>query len=172
VLQGDEEGISSPEEAIAVLCDRAISESCDGARGMVYTSDGWVESPTDEQVLSSLRLEFDELRQATEALKRKNDKVESKLKVVNGGYVKLIDKCTEEMQQVLDATKNALIEQSVYKMLQSQERVGGADRIEKRQEDVKRLQALEAELQKQYGDLMVERRRKMVLASASVRHGS
>jgi pre-mRNA-splicing factor CDC5/CEF1 len=172
VLQGDEEGISSPEEAIAVLCDRAISASRDGAKGMVYTSGGWVESPTDEQVLSSLRLEFDELRQATEALKRKNDKVESKLKVVNGGYVKLTDKCTEEMQQVLDATKNALIEQSVYKMLQSQERVGGADRIEKRQEDVKRLQALEAELQKQYGDLMVERRRKMVLASASVRHGS
>jgi hypothetical protein len=29
---------------------------------------------------------------------------------------------------------------------------------------------MEAELQKQYGDLMVERRRKMVLASASVRN--
>jgi pre-mRNA-splicing factor CDC5/CEF1 len=169
VLQSDE-GVSSPEEAITVLCDRAISASREGAKGMVYTTVGWVESPTQDQIVASLQLEFDELRQATEALKKKNDKVETKLKVVNGGYAKLADKCTEEMQQVLDATKNAHIEQAVYRMLQSQERLGGADRIEKRQEDVKRLQSMEAELQKQYGDLMVERRRRMVLASASVRH--
>jgi pre-mRNA-splicing factor CDC5/CEF1 len=169
VLQGDD-GVSSPEEAIAVLCDRAISVSREGAKGMVYTHGGWVESPTQDQIVASLQLEFDELRQATEALKKKNDKVETKLKVVNGGYAKLADKCTEEMQQVLDATQNAKIEQAVYRMLQSQERLGGADRIEKRQEDVRRLQSMEAELQKQYGDLMVERRRRMVLASASVRH--
>jgi pre-mRNA-splicing factor CDC5/CEF1 len=168
VLQSDD-GVSSPEEGIALLCDRAISASREGAKGMVYTTGGWVESPTQDQIVASLQLEFDELRQATDALKKKNDKVETKLKVVNGGYAKLADKCTEEMQQVLDGTKTAKIEQGVYRMLQSQERLGGADRIEKRQEDVRRLQSLEAELQKQYGDLMVERRRRMVLASASVR---
>jgi hypothetical protein len=167
--QDTNQEVSSPEEAIAVLCDRAIAASRDGAESMMYTEEGWVESPTQEDVVSSLKLEFDGLRQATEALRKKNDKIEAKLKVMNGGYAKIDDRCTQEMRQTIDAIKNARIELSVYRMLQSQEQRGGSERVEQLQEDVKRLQSLEAELQKQYGDLMVERRRRIALANASVR---
>jgi hypothetical protein len=142
---------------------------------MVRTEEGWVESPTDGQVAASLRLEFEQLRQATESLRKRNDKAEAKLKVVNGGYARVADKCERDAREALDAVRSARIERAVYASLQSQEARGGSLRVERLEDDVRRLQSLEAELQRRYGDLVVERRRRAAVqargASGSPRQG-
>ena len=163
----ESERVSDPEAALQLLSHEAIQASRKGARDLVFTENGWVTADSDEVVLASLRMEFEELQKATEALRKRNDKLESKLKVVNGGYAKLADKCSEGILQAFAATQNARIEQAVYRMLQAHEQRGGAERVDRLLGDVQRLQSVEAALQQSYGELVVERRRRMVLESAN-----
>ena len=160
------------DSAVAVLSDGCREASTAGAHGMVYVKGkGWADASAksddaDAETLSSLRLEFETLKAATEALRRKNDKQEAKLGVVNGGYAKRSDKCGEETLRSYADLQNAVIEQSVYRMLQSQEQRGGADRIERLKREVASLRDDEAALQKEYGELVVEKRRLVVKAKS------
>ena len=131
---------------------------------MVYLPDGrgWINDASDKERIDSLRYEFTTLQEATAVLKKKNDKVSSKLQVMNGGYMKRADKLRDDMLQTHSEIENSKIEESVYKTLQSHETQGGANRIHRLQEEIKELRTAEAVLQKKYGDLVVKKRRLQV----------
>jgi hypothetical protein len=154
-------------DAFLVLSELNRRSSSDGAQGMVYNGNGWSKANSDGETLVSLRLELGTLQEATAALHKKNNKTESKLNVVNGGYVKRSDKLGEEILNSYAATDNLKIEQVVYERLQSFEQRGGADRIEHVNKEVETLKREEAGLQEKYGSLIVEKRRLMMKLKAS-----
>lgn len=154
-------------DAFLVLSELNRRSSSDGAQGMVYNGNGWSKANSDGETLVSLRLELGTLQEATAALRKKNNKTESKLNVVNGGYVKRSDKLGEEILNSYAATDNLKIEQVVYERLQSFEQRGGADRIEHVNKEVETLKREEAGLQEKYGSLIVEKRRLMMKLKAS-----
>jgi len=154
----------SHDTALALLADECSKSSRQGAEGIAYVQNEWIACPekSNRETLLSLKLEFDTLKAAADALKKKNDKLEAKLGVVNGGYLKRSEQCGEEIFRSFGDLQDAKIEESVYRMLQKQESRGGADRIERLQREVDRLKASEAALQKEYGDLTLEKRRQQL----------
>jgi len=156
-------------DALDYLARINVQASLDGANGMIYTKKGWISasSASKKQLIESLELEFDTLQEATESLKKKNDKLQSKLAVVNAGYEKRADKLSQDILDKFAEVQNARIEHSVYKMLQDQEIPGGQSRIDQLMEENAALRKLEASLQREYGDLVVEKRRLAVQLNRS-----
>jgi len=107
----------------------------------------------------SLEKEFECLQRVTAALRKKNDKLESKLGVKNGGYMK---RSTTLQTQILDdfaQYQNSTIEQHVFQNLAWHEQQGASMRIDRLKEDLEQLESMEAQEQKQYGDLVLEKKR-------------
>jgi pre-mRNA-splicing factor CDC5/CEF1 len=152
----------SNDEAVQLLAEINTTTRTNGASGMIYRQDGWTHAKETSDNVDSLRLEFETLQEATDALRKKNDKLESKLSVINGGYTKRANKFREDILQNFAELQNARIEESVYRTLQSHEVQGGTNRIDSLTEDVAGLRREEAAMQKRYGDLVVEKRRKAV----------
>ena len=109
---------------------------------------------TEENQLTSLASEFDTLQEATSALRKKNEKAESKLAIMTGGYAKRSKVITAEILQMYGDLKNAIIEEAVYTDLREKEERGSVMRIDKLRTDIKKLKQDEAELQKVYQELL------------------
>jgi hypothetical protein len=129
------------------------------ANDLVFINGSWQEATEQSDRLASLKAQFTALDSATKELRKANDKAENKLTLAHGGYSKRSRALRDEILATVGATQNALIEQTIFEQLQRQESSGGAARIEKLEEEVKHLKSLEASLQKEYGDLRIERRR-------------
>jgi hypothetical protein len=113
--------------------------------------------------IESMRNEYDMLAEVTQKLKKKNDKVANKLHIKNGGYMK---RCTELQDQIKQWHKKLLesqTEEIVYKTLQSQEVVGYQQRVDQLQKQIQSLRTIESQLQKEYGNIIIEKRRKKVV---------
>lgn len=157
--------VSDQDGAEALIKQACCHVSANEQNSTVYTKVGWQDSK--EAVLESLRLEFDTLQKAVGALQKKNDKIESKLSVVTGGYNKRATKLNEEVLESFSTLQNARIEEYVYNELYKQELQGGANRIEALQNDIMTLKKIEGSLQKEYGDLVIEKRRLLVNSKTS-----
>ena len=155
-------------EDTAALLEITRQASAEGASGMVYTVDGWIEAASNDDIVASLRLEIETLQNATEVLRKRNDKAEAKLTVVNGGYAKRTAVLGEQIVTLHSDIDNSQIEQSVYEMLRAYESAGGMDRLESLKGEVERLRKEEGELQRRYGTLVVEKRRALMKSSASL----
>lgn len=116
----------------------------------------------DEQV-DKLQDEFNALAEAIKALRKQNDKMEQKLSIKNGGYVKRCSEFNDTILKNFAEIQNSKIEESVYKNLMGHEQRGMTVRIEKLQDEIQELQSIEARLQKQYGDLSHEKNRHKIL---------
>jgi hypothetical protein len=165
-LLGDEKA-SSRDDAVLFLARENEQARKEGASDMLYKDGAWSQSKGSGANIDSLRLEFETLQEATEAMRKKNDKLESKLSVMNGGYSKRAEKFREDILQNFGDLQNARIEQSVYQTLQSHEVQGGINRIEGLKQDIAGLRGEEALLQKRYGDLVIEKRRKAVKSNSA-----
>ena len=121
-----------------------------------------------QKEIESLKFEFIILKEATDVLRKKNEKGETKLAVVHGGYSKRAAKVRSDTLQCYMELQNALIEEDVYRTLQSQEVSGAASRIEKLKEEIANIEADEATMQKRYSDLLVEKRRLAKRKASSV----
>jgi pre-mRNA-splicing factor CDC5/CEF1 len=165
-LLGDEKA-SSRDDAVLFLARENEQARKEGASDMLYKDGAWSQSKGSGANIDSLRLEFETLQEATEAMRKKNDKLESKLSVMNGGYSKRAEKFREDILQNFADLQNARIEESVYQTLQSHEVQGGINRIEGLKQDIAGLRGEEALLQKRYGDLVVEKRRKVVKSNSA-----
>jgi pre-mRNA-splicing factor CDC5/CEF1 len=152
----------STEEALCILSDINSKASQCGAENMVYGSKGWCQSNSPSDLEDSMRLEAETLAQATEIVKRKNDKLESKLGLITGGYAKRAEKLGGNIMQSFSNLNNATIEEYVYRMLQVNETQGGTGRIESLKLEITRLRKQEACLQQKYSELIVEKRRLQV----------
>ena len=159
-----DEKASSREEAMEFLSRETMQARLPD---VVYAESGWIEPKGDTDRIESLRLEFASLKEATEALRKKNDKVDSKLGVMTGGYVKRAAGLKQDILQTFAQVQNSRIEESVYSMLRSDEVKGGQLRIERLQKEIGSLRKVEAELQKRYGELLVEKRRAAVVLNST-----
>jgi hypothetical protein len=144
------------EHAKELLLAETIKAIEAGKSSSVFTGDGWVPA-TRETELQSLALEFDTLQEATSALRKKNDKAESKLAVLTGGLVKRAETIHAELLQTYGEIQNATIEHVVYAQLQSQEELGAVKRMDQLRAGIARLQQDEAQLYEVYQDLMAKR---------------
>lgn len=163
---GDQKA-SSRDGAILFLARENEQARKEGSSDMVYLDGAWSQPKGPSDHIDSLRLEFETLQEATGALRKKNDKLESKLSVMNGGYSKRAEKFREDILQNFAELQNSRIEESVYRTLQSHEVQGGANRIESLKQDIAGLRGEEAIFQNWYGDLVVEKRRMVVNSSTS-----
>uniref|UniRef100_A0A7S0PSY6 Pre-mRNA splicing factor component Cdc5p/Cef1 C-terminal domain-containing protein n=1 Tax=Asterionellopsis glacialis TaxID=33640 RepID=A0A7S0PSY6_9STRA len=128
---------------------------------MLYLSNENVQASTQGASSKTLALEkeFECLQRATATLRKKNDKLESKLGVKNGGYTK---RSTTLQTQILDdfaQYQNSTIEQHVFQNLAWHEQQGASMRMDRLKEDLEQLESMEAQEQKQYGDLVLEKKR-------------
>jgi pre-mRNA-splicing factor CDC5/CEF1 len=151
------------EEALTFLAEENARVAEESASTMVYLEGGgWSEAKSDRERNDSLRLELETLQEVTAAIKKKNDKLESRLSVMNGGYIKRGEKLRSEILQSISDLEKANIEEAVYRQLLSQEVAGGTNRVNRLKKEILELKKQEAALQKRYGDLVVEKRRLQV----------
>ena len=155
-----EEKASNEGESMEFLAQQNSQLSSQNASDKVYVKGGWNDS--SKATLESLNLEFETLKDAAEELRKKNEKTQAKIAVVHGGYTKRAGKIRSDALQSHMDLQNAIIEEEVYRTLQSQERTGAVNRIEKLKEEIAWLEGDEAAMQKKYSDLLVEKRRLMV----------
>jgi len=119
----------------------SISQQQDGAAATAaFDGTSWKEEPTKEDRIAGMTKELQVLKQATTALKQQNEKVQSKLGVLNGGFVKRAESLALESKQVHDDRLNAVIEESVYNQLYENERMGGMQRLQELRQEVNDLQ--------------------------------
>jgi pre-mRNA-splicing factor CDC5/CEF1 len=140
---------------------RAVGEvSREGAAKLFYDEEkGCFVEGGDE--LEALKTEFETIREAAMVLRRKNDKISTKLGVKNGGYAKRTKTLQDDILQKFALTQNHKIEVSVFSSLADMENRGATQRTEALQEELTALEAQEAKMQKQYGDLLLEKKRLM-----------
>jgi pre-mRNA splicing factor component len=165
VLQ--ERKASNRDEARTFLLNENIRVSLDGASKMVFLPErGWIDTPSDQDRIDSMRYELQVLQEATAALKKKNDKVAAKLAVTNGGYSKRAEKFQAEIAQHASDLEQAKRDEILYQALHKNEIEGGNHRLEQWNQQIKALRVVEAALQKEYGSLLVEKRRLRVAGAA------
>lgn len=128
-----------------------------------YTDSGWSSNPSTR--LASLKMEWEILVDATVSLRKKNLKSETKHNLVTGGYAKRASTLHSGVLDTFAAWRNSGIEEVVYSALQEHERRGALSRTDKLKAEIKALKAVEANLQREYGDLAVRRRRQQVKES-------
>ena len=106
-----------------------------------------------------MRMEFETLQDATECLRKRNDKLESKLSIKHGGYSKRAEALRHGILHKFAELGNAKIETDVFNSLRCHEVRGSARRIERLREEIAKLEEDETIAQKRYGDLLLEKKR-------------
>ncbi|CAJ1957022.1 unnamed protein product [Cylindrotheca closterium] len=142
-------------EDAQILLDEEILKACGApqlAKEVFVAGKGWTNA-TDETKLQSLIDEYDTFQEATSALRKRNEKIESKIIVLAGGYAKRAEALSAEMSNSYGELRNLIIEESVYKGLQVHEEKGAVQRIDRLRADIHRLQKDEPRLQSMYEEL-------------------
>jgi len=116
-----------------------------------------------DETVDKLQDEFHALAEAIKGLRKHNDKMEQKLSIKNGGYMKRCSAFNDTILKNFAEIQNSRIEESVYKNLMGHEQRGITVRLEKLRDEIQELQSIEAKLQKEYGDLSHEKNRHKIL---------
>jgi hypothetical protein len=123
----------------------------------VYVGDGrWIQK-TEKSQCQSHSIEFDALQEGISALRKRNEKAESKLALLTGGLGKRVESSGSILLQTYGELRNAMIEQAVYENMRAHEEPGSVRRMERLQQNVAKLQEDEARLQGIYQDLLSKR---------------
>lgn len=158
-----EGNLASVVESASVLLAANQKSSTQGADGLAYTeADGWRPTKSSSKVVDSLKLEYNALKEAAASMRKRNDKLESKLSVKHGGYLKRAESIRDSALQSFAQLRNAEIEGVVFANLETHEVRGGTSRTEKLREEIEQLEESEMAAQKRYGDLQLEKRRLQV----------
>mmetsp|Transcript_17968 Transcript_17968/g.41428 ORF Transcript_17968/g.41428 Transcript_17968/m.41428 type:complete len:772 (-) Transcript_17968:66-2381(-) len=129
-------------------------EMCISAKE-IFTTSGWKNPEDDGQIMiTSLTEEFDTLEEATSMMHKKNEKLESKLSLLTGGFVKRAQNTAAGISSIYQDLQNARIETAVYKKLSEQEELGAASRIDRLRSDILRLGEDERRLKCIYDSLL------------------
>jgi len=147
--------VSMSDESIKdVLAAKNAKAALQEASAQTFGEQGWHSAATDGDDLVALKLEYEALREIANATKKKADKLEAKIGIKNGGYIKRAAALREAAAHTFAETQHAKIEESVYRLLMSHERRGITSRAEKLEKEIAVLERSEATAQKRYGDLM------------------
>jgi len=153
IATGSGRNFQTDEDVKALLNSETIAQSINNSNSVADGGD----------YLSSLPNEFSAIQESIEAMRKRTDKLESKLAIKNGGYIKRSATMQESISNDFAALQNSGIEEFVFTSLMEHERRGMAERVEKLQQEIEYLEESESSLQKQYGDLLHERNRHKLL---------
>ena len=156
---GNLNGTSEVDDAQKTLCQENIMMSLRGASNQVFLQDcGWKITDDEVETSASIKDEFATVKNVTEAIRKRAEKIESKLSIQLGGYMKRSSTLQGSILENFAKLQNAKIEQEVFEKLFSHEEKGMKNRMEKMQVEVESLESAEAGLQKKYGDLLHEKK--------------
>ena len=139
---------NSKDESLEILNERILNESrkSQSAKEVFVVDKGWTNR-TDKTLIQTYTSNLDTLLEATSALRKKNEKTESKLAVLIGGYSKRSQALSSEMMALYTDLRNNFIEEAVYLDLQAQEERGSVSRIDRLRGDIQKLKQDESLLQ-------------------------
>jgi len=152
----------SDNELKDALSNKTIQESMKGAQEQLCLETGWTTRPdsfSTEERISSIKLEYQAIHDISKVTSKCADRLESKLMVKNGGYMKRANAIEQATLQSFAELSNSKIEGEVYTMLSLHERRGMMSRIKKLEGEIEELEQIEAASQKQYGELLHEQNR-------------
>jgi hypothetical protein len=128
------------------------SKKSESSQEVFVPGKGWIKKTKDD-ILESYAGEFDAIEEAASTMRKKNEKAESKLAMLTGGYSKRAQMMGSEMVQSYSDLKNLMIEEAVYTNLQEQEEKGSVMRMDRLRGDIQRLHKDEMDLQGVYQEL-------------------
>jgi pre-mRNA-splicing factor CDC5/CEF1 len=115
----------------------------------------WKDPNEDDQLIAmSLAQEFDSLEEATSTMHKRNEKLESKLALLTGGFVKRAQNSSSGILNLYQDLQNARIETTVYRKLNEQEELGAVSRIDRLRSDISRLEEDEERLKAIYNSFL------------------
>jgi pre-mRNA-splicing factor CDC5/CEF1 len=150
----------SEADALEILAQVNARVAKSSVANEIFQQDGWVEKQSDEQLLTSLQLEFETIQEATTALRKKTDKTESKVIVLTGGYANRSQTLGQEILQMHSDLQNAVIEEAVYKNLQQSEELGSVRRIDQFRQDIQKMEQDHVQLNEYYQELVEKKESK------------
>lgn len=121
-----------------------------------------VEDITVGKKLNAIKQEFQSVKDATNYLTKRAEKIEAKLNIKNQGYAKRSFGVKQDILLHLAELQNKKIESEVFSMLLLQEEKGFELRVKKLQDEIDVLRETEKEAQKRYGLLLHEKNRFLV----------
>ncbi|MGK3758196.1 MAG: hypothetical protein ACI8RD_010510, partial [Bacillariaceae sp.] len=114
------------KRAQSILLDRSNSAK------EIFVLNTWKDPKNDSKLLTeSLTQEFDTLQEATSILHKKNEKTESKLTLLTGGFTKRAQHTSAKISQIYHDLQNTVIEKAIYLKLREQEELGAVARIDR-----------------------------------------
>jgi len=154
----------SEDEMKDALSNETILESMKCAEQQLHLETGWSTRQPDstfsmDERISSIKLEIAAIEDATKATRKCADRLESKLMIKNGGYMKRAEAIEKATLQNFAELSHSKIEGEVYTMLSLHERNGMTSRIKKLEDEIEQLEKTEASSQKEYGELLHEQNR-------------
>ena len=153
-MQADANNMNVSVEELAELIAK---ESADGASDMVYLEGGWKSNPSKSEVVSALEIEYDKISKSTEVIVKKIEKLEKKLAVRFGGYVKKSDEKRREIVSKGKEIENVQIEKAVFERLGAMEVKIIPGRVEKLRGEVDAFEVLQNQLQSEYASLYAQK---------------
>jgi pre-mRNA-splicing factor CDC5/CEF1 len=153
----EEEAVKTLGVEAAELTRQTVEASLSGAEGMVYLGPeiGWRsgKNVTKNDLLASLKMEYDSINDAVGALAKKSDKLVQKLSIKYGGYEKrAVDKRKSIVEMVAEIG-NVEIERAVYQRLGGMEKLAIPKRLGQLQEEIDSMAARQSDLQNRYARL-------------------
>ncbi|VEU42103.1 unnamed protein product [Pseudo-nitzschia multistriata] len=138
-----------------VLAEMSNSAKENPSSRDVFVSNKWKDSREDNALLAeSLAQEFETIEEATSALHKRNEKLESKLALLTGGFAKRAKNTSAGILNLHRDMLNACIELGVYKKLSEQEELGAVSRIDRLQLSISKLKEDEERLKSLHNSLL------------------
>ena len=143
-----EKALDDAKELIRVEYDRSMQD--DRAQSIlldrrnsaneIFVLNTWIDPKNDSKLLTeSLTQEFDTLQEATSTLHKKNEKTESKLTLLTGGFAKRAQHTSAKISQIYHDLQNTVIEKAIYQKLREQEELGAVARIDRLRSSISSL---------------------------------
>lgn len=135
-----------------ILNSRKISASAEER----FITNTWKDPKEDSQLMAmSLAEEFDTIEEAATIMHKRNEKLESKLALLTGGFVKRAQHTSAGILCLYQDLQNARIETAVYRKLSEQEELGAVSRIDQLRLGISRLEEDEERLKGTYNSLLM-----------------
>lgn len=143
--------------AVADILKASNQGASDASFSMDKGASGWNSDGRD--AVATLKAERAALQEGIKSLAKACAKIEHKLQVQTGGYLSRSASLIDASFHSFAELQHSQIERGVYARLHAHEKRGAAGRAERLAEELGRLERVEAEKQRRYGELMHEKNR-------------
>ena len=125
------------EAAADILCCETLNYTRSSPSANEIFFETWKHPrDNDQYIVQCLTQEFETLLEATSVLHRKNEKIESKLTLLTGGFAKRAQNAATKISQCYHDLQNTVIEKVVYQTLKEKEELGAVARIDQLRTDI------------------------------------